>query len=76
MNPNLTPPHERQILLRLARNHQLLSPRELTVIEQWAQGRGLRTTAYGLGLSITTVRTYRERAIAKLEAFVNAEEAA
>lgn len=64
------PTTERRRLYELARNLDILSTRELQVIHYWAAGIGIRKTAATLELSESTVRTFRDRALTKLERLI------
>lgn len=64
------PIEERIILLAMAEREGLVAPRELEVLRYWSEGCGFRLTARELGVSEWTVRTYRDRALAKLSEYL------
>ncbi len=60
-------PDERRHIYHHARTLGTLSQRELQVLHYWATGIGIRKTATTLELSEWTVRTFRDRALRKVE---------
>ena len=64
------PEHERKHLLSIARQDNLLTPRQLEICEWWAAGAGIKRTAYVLGLHPSTIRSHRAEAWRKLTAKV------
>ena len=64
------PLDEREALVEIALERGLLSGRELAILQWWSKGYGVGKTARLLGLHESTVRTFRDRALRKLSAYV------